>query len=94
VSRYEQLATGTLDAQTRAAANVSVLRAQTASIEQILRTIEWGVWLWTTVTNAMCILGTGAERLVAGLCARVAPSRSPTHMGILGGSHSRRIAAH
>ncbi len=40
VSRYEQLATSTLDAQTRAAADVAELRARTAAIEQILRTVE------------------------------------------------------
>ena len=40
VSRYEQLATGTLDAQTRTAADVSELRARTASIEQILRSVD------------------------------------------------------
>ena len=40
VNRYEQLATSTLDAQTRTAADVSELRSRTASIEQILRTVE------------------------------------------------------
>jgi hypothetical protein len=40
VSRYEQLAAGTLDAQTRAAADVAELRVRTASIEQILRTVD------------------------------------------------------
>jgi hypothetical protein len=40
VSRYEQLATGTLDAQQRIAADVSELRTRTASVEQILRTVE------------------------------------------------------
>jgi hypothetical protein len=40
VSRYEQLAESTLDAQQRVAADVSELRSRTASIEQILRTVE------------------------------------------------------
>jgi hypothetical protein len=40
VSRYEQLAETTLDAQQRAAADVSELRSRTASIEQILRSVE------------------------------------------------------
>ncbi len=40
VSRYEQLAATTLDAQQRVAADVSELRSRTASIEQILRTVE------------------------------------------------------
>lgn len=40
VRRYEQLAEGTLDAQQRVAADVSELRSRTASIEQILRTVE------------------------------------------------------
>lgn len=40
VSRYEQLAANTLDAQQRAAADVAELRSRTASIEQILRTVE------------------------------------------------------
>ena len=40
VSRYEQLAENTLDAQQRVAADVSELRSRTASIEQILRTVE------------------------------------------------------
>jgi hypothetical protein len=40
VSRYEQLASTTLDAQQRVAADVSELRSRTASIEQILRTVE------------------------------------------------------
>jgi Tfp pilus assembly protein PilO len=39
VGRYEQLAEKTLDAQQRAAADVSELRSRTASIEQILRTV-------------------------------------------------------
>jgi hypothetical protein len=40
VSRYEQLAETTLDAQQRIAADVSELRSRTMSIEQILRTVE------------------------------------------------------
>jgi Tfp pilus assembly protein PilO len=40
VGRYEQLAEKTLDAQQRAAADVSELRSRTASIEQILRTVD------------------------------------------------------
>jgi hypothetical protein len=40
VSRYEKLAETTLDAQQRVAADVSELRTRTASIEQILRTVE------------------------------------------------------
>lgn len=40
VHRYEQLAENTLDAQQRAAADVSELRSRTTSIEQILRTVE------------------------------------------------------
>jgi Tfp pilus assembly protein PilO len=40
VSRYEQLAEKTLDAQQRSAAVVSELRSRTASIEQILRTVD------------------------------------------------------
>ena len=40
VSRYEQLAETTLDAQQRVAADLSELRTRTASIEQILRTVE------------------------------------------------------
>jgi hypothetical protein len=40
VSRYEQLAEKTLDAQQRAAADVSELHSRTASIEQILRTVD------------------------------------------------------
>lgn len=38
--RYEQLAENSLDAQQRVAADVSELRSRTASIEQILRTVE------------------------------------------------------
>jgi hypothetical protein len=40
VRRYEQLAENTLDAQQRVAADLSELRSRTASIEQILRTVE------------------------------------------------------
>ena len=40
VTRYEHLAETTLDAQQRVAADVSELRSRTASIEQILRTVE------------------------------------------------------
>ncbi len=40
VQRYENLATGTLDAQQRFAADASELRSRTSSIEQILRTVE------------------------------------------------------
>lgn len=40
VRRYEQLAENTLDAQQRTAADVSELRSRTASIEQILRSVE------------------------------------------------------
>jgi hypothetical protein len=40
IGRYEQLAGTTLDAQQRIAADVSELRSRTASIEQILRTVD------------------------------------------------------
>jgi hypothetical protein len=40
VRRYEHLAENALDAQQRMAADVSELRSRTASIEQILRTVE------------------------------------------------------
>ena len=40
VSRYEQLAEKTLDAQQRSAADVSELHSRMASIEQILRTVD------------------------------------------------------
>lgn len=40
VHRYEQLAENSLDAQQRVVADVSELRSRTASIEQILRTVE------------------------------------------------------
>lgn len=40
VRRYEHLAETTLDAQQRAASDISEMRSRTASIEQILRTVE------------------------------------------------------
>ena len=40
VGRFEQLASGTLDAQTRAAADAAETRARVAAIEQILRTVD------------------------------------------------------
>ena len=40
VQRYEQLAEKTLDAQQRAAVDVSELRTRTTAIEQILRTVD------------------------------------------------------
>jgi flagellar basal body-associated protein FliL len=40
VNRFEKLAETTLDAQQRVAADVSELRSRTASIEQILRTVD------------------------------------------------------
>jgi hypothetical protein len=40
VRRYEHLAENSLDAQQRVAADVSELRSRTASIEQLLRTVE------------------------------------------------------
>lgn len=40
VNRFEKLAETTLDAQQRTAADVSELRSRTASIEQILRTVD------------------------------------------------------
>jgi Tfp pilus assembly protein PilO len=40
VRRFEQLAESTLDAQQRVAADLAELRSRTASIEQILRTVE------------------------------------------------------
>ncbi len=40
VGRYEQLAETTLDAQQRAAADLSELRSRTTSIEKILRTVD------------------------------------------------------
>ncbi len=40
IRRYEHLAENTLDAQQRVAADVSELRSRTASIEQMLRTVE------------------------------------------------------
>lgn len=38
--RYEHLAENTLDTQQRVAADLSELRSRTASVEQILRTVE------------------------------------------------------
>ena len=40
VGRFEQLAEKTLDAQQRTAVDVSELRTRTASVEQILRTVD------------------------------------------------------
>ena len=40
VRRYEHFAENALDAQQRVAADVSELRSRTASIEQILRTVD------------------------------------------------------
>ena len=40
VRRYEHLAESTLDAQQRAVSDLSEMRSRTASIEQILRTVE------------------------------------------------------
>ena len=40
VRRYEHLAENTLDAQQRMAADLGELRSRTASVEQILRTVE------------------------------------------------------
>jgi hypothetical protein len=40
VRRYEHLAENTLDAQQRSASDLSEMRSRTASIEQILRTVE------------------------------------------------------
>jgi len=40
VTRYEQLAENTLDAQNRVATDLAELRTRSASIEQILRTVE------------------------------------------------------
>jgi flagellar basal body-associated protein FliL len=40
VNRFEKLAETTLDAQQRTAADVSELRSRTASIEQMLRTVD------------------------------------------------------
>jgi uncharacterized protein YlxW (UPF0749 family) len=40
VNRYEQLAENSLDVQKRLSADLSDLRTRTASIEQILRTVE------------------------------------------------------
>jgi len=40
VTRYEQLAEATMDAQQRTATDVAELRSRTAAIEQILRSVE------------------------------------------------------
>ena len=40
VRRYEHFAENTMDTQQRVAADVAELRSRTASIEQILRTVE------------------------------------------------------
>jgi hypothetical protein len=40
VRRYEQLAENILDAQQRVAGDVAELRSRTASVEQILRTVD------------------------------------------------------
>ena len=40
VRRYEHLAENSLDTQQRVATDVAELRSRTASIEQILRTVE------------------------------------------------------
>ena len=40
VRRYEHLAESTLDSQQRTATDLSDMRSRTASIEQILRTVE------------------------------------------------------
>jgi hypothetical protein len=40
VRRYEQLAENILDAQQRVATDVAELRSRTASVEQILRTVD------------------------------------------------------
>jgi hypothetical protein len=40
VDRYEHLAENTLDAQQRVAADLAELRSRTASVEQILRSVE------------------------------------------------------
>lgn len=40
LQRYEHLTENSLDAQQRVAADVAELRARTAAIEQILRTVE------------------------------------------------------
>lgn len=40
VQRYEQLAEKTMDAEQRVATDVAELRARTAAIEQILRSVE------------------------------------------------------
>jgi hypothetical protein len=40
VNRYEQLAAATMDAQQRTATDIAEVRARTAAIEQVLRTVE------------------------------------------------------
>lgn len=40
VGRYEELAAATLDAQTRAAADLAELQARVVGVERILRTVE------------------------------------------------------
>lgn len=40
VNRYEHLAANILDAQQRAAADLADMRSRTASVEQILRTVD------------------------------------------------------
>ena len=40
IQRYEQLAEGVLDVQQRVATDVADVRARTASVENILRTVE------------------------------------------------------
>jgi hypothetical protein len=40
VDRYEQLAEKTMDAQQRIATDIAEVRARTASVEQILRSVE------------------------------------------------------
>jgi hypothetical protein len=40
VTRYEQLAENTLDAQNRVASDLAELRTRSTAIEQILRTVE------------------------------------------------------
>jgi len=42
VSRYEQLASSTLDAQQRTAADLADVRARVTSVEQVLRTVDQG----------------------------------------------------
>jgi len=40
VNRYEQVAAATMDAQQRTATDIAEVRARTAAIEQVLRTVE------------------------------------------------------